>query len=201
MKQFILGILLCVSTLGIAQNTSDKRTISVYGVAEKTTQTITYKTDVTLTLDNSYYTDDPYNSLDELLVKYYEKVDELNIDKSKFTEDKLAYVSSGYRKDGVVLRFETNDKAEILKLTSIRMAQVMPAYVQVKTETPEADMKNLMTAALKNARKKADMLAAINGDKIDKIDSIVSDYDTSTYWQSPNTDSEYVRLSVVFTLK
>jgi len=47
MKQFILGILLCVSTLGIAQNTSDKRTISVYGVAEKTTQTITYKTDIT----------------------------------------------------------------------------------------------------------------------------------------------------------
>ena len=201
MKQLILAILLCVSTLGIAQNTSGRRTISVYGVAEKTTQTITYKTDVTLTLDNSYYTDDPYNSLDELLVKYYEKVDELNIDKSKFTVDKLAYVSSGYRKDGTVLRFETNDKAEILKLTGIRMAQVMPAYIQVKTETPEADMKNLMTTALKNAREKADMLATINGDKIDEICSIVSDYDTSTYWQSPNTDSEYVRLSVVFTLK
>lgn len=201
MKQFALAILLCISTFGIAQNASDKRVINVYGVAEKTTQSVTYKTDVTLTLDNSYYGGDPYNSLEELLVKYYEKVAELNIDKSKFTEDELSYVSSGYRKDGTVLRFETKDKAEILKLTGIRMAQVMPAYIQVKTETPEGDMKKLMALALENAREKAEMLAAISGEEIDEICSISSDYDTSTYWQSPNTDSEFVRLAVIFTLK
>lgn len=201
MKQFALAILLCISTFGISQNTADKRVISVYGVAEKTTQTTTYKTDVTLTLENSYYGDSPYNSLDELLAKYYEKVAELNIDKSKFTVDELSYVSSGYRKDGTVLTFTTKDKAEILKLTSIRMAQVMPAYIQVKTETPEADMKKLMTIALEDAREKAERLAAISGDEIDEICSIVSDDYTNTYWQSPSADSEYVRLGVIFTLK
>lgn len=202
MKQFALAILLCISTFGMAQSTTDKRVISVYGVAEKTTQTTIYRTDVTLTLENSYYGDSPYNSLDELLAKYYEKVAELNIDKSKFTVDELSYVSSGYRKDGTVLRFETNNKAEILKLTGIRMAQVMPAYIQIKTETPDADMKKLMALALENAREKAEMLAAISGEEIGEICSIVSsDYNASTYWQSSNTDSEYVTLEVVFTLK
>ncbi|WP_179351987.1 SIMPL domain-containing protein [Winogradskyella vidalii] len=201
MKQFALAILLCISTFSIAQNTTDKRVISVFGVAVKTSQSVTYKTDVTLTLDNSYYGEDPYSSLDELLAKYFEKVAELNIDKSKFTEDELSYVSSGYRKDGTVLRFETNDKDEILKVASIRMLQVMPSYIQVKTETPESEMKKLMASALENAREKAEMLAALSGEEIDEIDSISSDYDTATYWQSPNTDSEYVRLSVNFTLK
>ena len=94
MKQFALAILLCISTFGISQNTADKRVISVYGVAEKTTQTTTYKTDVTLTLENSYYGDSPYNSLDELLAKYYEKVAELNIDKSKNDDKVLTFHDS-----------------------------------------------------------------------------------------------------------
>lgn len=203
MKQFILVILLCISTFGIAQNSTSERTITVYGSAKKNSVELIYKTDVTLSLESGYYAENPCTTLEELEAKYFEELKNLNIDTSKFIRDDLAYAASGYRKDGTVLRFETKDKAEILKVTSIRMTQAMPSYVQVKSVISEAEIKILTKQALADARKNAELLAESAGEEVDKIYSIGGSYssDGDEYWRSPSIDPEYYRLTVVYTLK
>jgi len=205
MKQFILAALLCISAFGIAQNettTGTERTIIVYGSAEKPLENVTYKTEITLTLDNGYYDDGPYKTLDELLAKYYAEVKGLSIDTSKFTRDDLAYAAAGYRKEGTILKFETKNKKDIIKLTSVNMSQVTPSYILIKSKLSEAEIKFLTTKALEDARKNAEILAEVSGVKIDKIFSISSsNLGSDTYWRSGNTDPEYYRLTVVYTLK
>jgi len=82
MKQFIIAVVLCVSSLGIAQTTTSQRTITVYGSAVKPVNNISYKIDVTLTMDNGYYDESQYKTLAELMTKYYEKLKNDNIDVS-----------------------------------------------------------------------------------------------------------------------
>ena len=203
MKQFIIIALLCISTFGIAQTTTDKRTVTVYGSAIKPVNEVFYKTEVTLTMDNGYYDDSPYKTLDDLMAKYYEELKKENVDISKFTRDDLAYVASGYRKEGTILKFITKDKKEILKVTGIKMAQIMPSYVQVKSETKEADIILLTEKALINARRNADIIADSMGSEIDEILSINTGYSIGNddYWRSPNSGPDYFNLTVVYTLK
>ncbi|WP_400078156.1 hypothetical protein [Winogradskyella sp. R77965] len=203
MKQFILAALLCISTFGMAQTITNQRTVTVYGSALKPTNEVLYKTEVTLTMDNGYYDDSPYKTLDDLMAKYYEELKKENVDISKFTRDDLAYVASGYRKKGTTLRFITKDKKEILRVTGIKMAQVMPSYVQVKSETTDEDVKMLTKKALVDARKNAEILTESAGEELDKIYSINSSYSSGydSYWKSPNSSSEYFSITVVYTLK
>lgn len=203
MKHLIIILLLGISTFGIAQTTNAKRTITVYGSVVKPSDNAIYKTDITLTLDSGYYGDGPCQTLDELMEKYYAEIKKQNIDPSKFTRDDLAYVSTGYRKDGTVLRFETTDKNEIIKVTSVKMGQVFPSYVQMKSILSESEIKRLTKKALENARQNAEVLAEIAGEQIDQIHAISGSYDSASdaYWQSPTADSDYFRLTVVYTLK
>ncbi len=201
MKQLALAFLLSFSAVVLAQQVPHQRLISVNGIAESKSPTLTYKTDVTLTMDNNYYGEGPYNTLAELKTKYYETLTDLGIDTSKFVEDPLAYAATGYRKEGIVLRFETKDEAEILKVTGVRMIQVLPSYVQVKSEISEAQLEHLMTLALEDARKNADLLASTMDVKIKDIHTVVTNYDRSTYWMSPSSDLDYIRVTVSYTLK
>lgn len=203
MKHILIVALFLISNFGIAQNTTNERTITVYGSTKKIPSVVVYKTDVTLSLENSYYSDNPCATLEELEAKYYEELKKLNIDTSKFTKDDLAYAATGYRKDGTILRFETKNKAEIIEVTSIRMTQVMPSYVQVKSILSESEIKLLTQNALADARKNADFIAEIAGEEVDKIFSIGGSYGSGKdeYWRSPSADSEYFTLTVVYALK
>ena len=71
MKQFILAALICISTFGAAQSTTKERTITTYGSVVIESDELLYKTDVTLSLENSYYADNPCTTLDELKAKYF----------------------------------------------------------------------------------------------------------------------------------
>lgn len=202
MKQFILIVMFCVSIFGKAQNPTAEKTITVYGSVEKVLEGGTYKTEVTLSLENGYYGDGPYKTLDELLTKYYEEVKKLNIDTSKFTRADLAYAATGYRKEGTILRYETKSKKDILKVTSIKMSQAMPSYVQVKYKTSEAEIKLLTQKALKDARENAEILTEASGEELDKIYSITSyNLGEDDYWRVPNSNPEFFRITVVYTLK
>ena len=72
MKNYIMAILLCISTLGIAQETTAKRTITTYGSVAIDANEKLYKTDVTLSLENSYYAENPCTTLEELKAKYFD---------------------------------------------------------------------------------------------------------------------------------
>ena len=203
MKQFIIAVVLCVSTLGIAQTTTSQRTITVYGSVVKPVNNISYKIDVTLTMDNGYYDESQYKTLAELITKYYEKLKNDKIDVSKFTRDDLAYAASGFRKEGTILRFITKDKNEILKFINVKMAQVTPSYVQVKSEVSDADIKILTKKAIEDARKNAEVVAESAGEEIDELYSINSSYTSgyNTYWNSPSSNPEYFSVTVVYSLK
>jgi len=202
-KQFILAALLCVSTLGIAQSTSTPKTITVYGSVKKQPKKMIYKTEVTLTMDNGYYDDSPYKTLESLMAKYYEELKNLNIDTSKFIQDDLAYAATGYRKGGTVLRFETSNQEEIIKLTSVKMTQVTPSYVQVKSVFSEAEIKAMTKAAVADARKSAELLAEAADEEIDGLYSISGRYNVGAdeYWRSANSGPEYFSVTVVYKLK
>lgn len=202
MKQFIVALLLCISTIGIAQSPTTERTISTNGSVAIESKELLYKTDITLSLENSYYAENPCTSIDELKTKYFEAAQKLGVDTSKFIQDDLAYAATGYRKGGTLLHFETKDKAEILKLTSISMAQVMPSYVQVKDIISEKQTKELVARAIAEAQKNANILAEASGEKIDRIYSINSyDLDGDSYWRTPSSGPSYLRLTVVYLLK
>ncbi|MBC2845764.1 SIMPL domain-containing protein [Winogradskyella flava] len=202
-KHFILLMLLLVTTFrGVSAQAIQDRTITVYGSALKTSSDATYKTDITLSLDNNYYSDSPCKTLEELKAKFFEEVKKLNIDTKRFIIDDLAYVATGYRKDGTILHFETKSKDEILKITTIRMAQVMPSYVQVKYSMTDAEIAKLTKDALKDAKKNAEMVAEAAGEEIDKVYAISSyDYGGSSYWTSLNAEEGSFRLTVVYKLK
>ncbi|NRD20489.1 hypothetical protein HNV08_10560 [Winogradskyella eckloniae] len=202
MKQLILVILLCVSTLGIAQDNKAVRTITTYGSVEIQSEKKQYKTDVTLSLENNYYAENPCTTLEELKAKYFEAVKKLGVDTSKFVQDDLAYAATGYRKDGTILHFETLEKTEILKVTSINMAQVMPSYVQVRDVVSKNQLKELVNSALKKAKANALLLTEASGEELDRIYSINSyDLDGDAYWRTPNSGPSYLRLTVVYLLK
>jgi len=86
----------------------------------------------------------------------------------------MAYSATGYRNDGTILHFQTNNKEEMLSVATIKMAQVMPSYVQVKDVVSEDEVKQLAKKAIKEARKNAELLAEISGEEVDKIYSINS---------------------------
>lgn len=202
MKQFIIALLLCVSTLGIAQSATSERTISTNGSVAIESKELLYKTDITLSLENNYYAENPCTSIEELKTKYFEAAKNLGVDISKFIQDDLAYAATGYRKGGTLLHFETKDKAEILNVTSINMAQVMPSYVQVKDIISEKQTKELVEKAIAEAQKNANILAEASGEKIDRIYSINSyDLDGDSYWRTPSSGPSYLRLTVVYLLK
>lgn len=203
MKNIIAIVLLLMATFGMAQSPTNQRSITVYGTAIKSEGNVTYKTDITLSLDSGYYSENPCTTVEELEAKYFAELKKLNIDTSKFTKDDLAYAATGYRKDGTVLRFETKSKAEIVKVTNIKMAQVMPSYVQMKSTLSEVEIKILTQKALVDARKNADLLAETAGEEVDKVFSIGGSYSSGTdsYWRTPTADPEYFRLTVVYTLK
>ncbi|MBU2919898.1 hypothetical protein KO504_00965 [Winogradskyella psychrotolerans] len=202
MKPIILILMLCASVYAKAQQITPERSITVHGTVEKPLDDVMYKTEVTLSLEKGYYGDGPYKTLDELLAKYYEEVKSLNIDTSKFIRDDLAFAAMGYRTEGTVLRYETKSKKDILKLTNIKMSQVMPSYVQVKSKIFDAEIKLLTQKALENARKNAELLAEVSGEEIDKLFSISSyDLGEESYWRAANSGTEYLRLTVVYTLK
>jgi uncharacterized protein YggE len=202
MKQFILAALICISTFGAAQSTTKERTITTYGSVVIESDELLYKTDVTLSLENSYYADNPCTTLDELKAKYFAEVKKRGVDVSKFIQDDMAYSATGYRNDGTTLHFQTKDKEEMLSVVTIKMAQVMPSYVQVKDVVSEDEVKQLAKKAISEARENAELLAEISGEKVDKIYSINSyDLDGSSYWRSPSSGPSYLRLTVVFLLK
>lgn len=203
MRQFILLALISISTFGIAQNNlTNHRTITVYGTVEKPLEDVIYKTEVTLTIEKGYYDEGPYKTLNELLTKYYDEVKGLNIDMSKFVRDDLAFAATGYRKEGTILRYQTDNKEDIIKLTSIKMSQVLPSYIQVKSKMTDEQIKSLTEKALKDARNNAEILAEASGGEIDKIFSIGSyDLGSYTYWRTANSVPEFFRLTVVYTLK
>ncbi|WP_299101409.1 SIMPL domain-containing protein [uncultured Winogradskyella sp.] len=202
MKQLILGMLLCLSTFAMAQENTNQRSITSYGSVVIESEEQLYKTDVTLSLENSYYAENPCTTLDELKTKYFEAIKKLGIDTSKFIQDDLAYAATGYRKGGTVFHFETTDKEEILKVTGINMTQVMPSYVQVKDVLSEKQIEELAKSALLNANKNAELLAKTAGEELDRIYSINSyDLDGSSYWRTPNSGPSYLRLTVVYLLK
>ncbi|NRD22759.1 SIMPL domain-containing protein [Winogradskyella litoriviva] len=202
MKQFVLAMLLCITTFGIAQNSVTERTITTYGSVAIESKEVLYKTDINLSLENSYYADNPCTTVEELKSKYFEALKEKGVDTSKFIQDDLAYAATGYRKGGTTLHFETKDKDEILSVTSINMAQVMPSYVQVKDLVTEKQTKELVAAAIADAQKNAYLLAEASGEKIDRIYSISSyDLDGNSYWRTPSSEPSYLRLTVVYLLK
>lgn len=202
MKQFIVALLLCTSVHGIAQNPTTERTISTNGSVAIESKELLYKTDITLSLENSYYAENPCTSIEELKTKYFEAAKNLGVDISKFIQDDLAYAATGYRKGGTLLHFETKDKAEILNVTSINMAQVMPSYVQVKDIITEKQTKELVAKAIAEAQNNANILAEASGEKIDRIYSINSyNLDGDSYWRTPSSGPSYLRLTVVYLLK
>lgn len=202
MKNYILITLLCLTTFGIAQNSASPRTVTTYGsVMIESTEKL-YKTDITLSLENSYYADNACTTVDELKAKYFAEAKKRGVDTSKFIQDDLAYTSSGYRKGGTMLHFETNDKSEMLKVASINMAQIMPAYVQVKDVVNDEQIKQLVKQAIANAYKNAEILAEASGEKIDKVYAVSSyDLEGDTYWRTPNSSPSYLRLTVIYLLK
>lgn len=201
MKRFILMVLLCVSTFAISQNsTGNPRTITVQGSAVRSSKNIVYKTNITLSLENNYYADNPCGTIEELEEKYFTELKKQHIDKSKFVKDELAYAGTGYRKNRTMYRFETPSKDEILKVVGIKMGQVQTSYVQVKTLLDQDEIKALTKMALKDARNNANMVAEITGEKLGKIYSISGNYGAYEYWRTPSSDEDYFRLTVVYTL-
>jgi len=201
MKKFILMTLLCVSSLAIAQNLkATPRTITVNGSTLNTSKEVVYKTKVILSMDNNYYADVPCTTLKELQEKYFGELKKQSLDISKFVEDELAYSTMGYRTNGIVYRFETKSKDDIVKVLGLKMSQVQTSYVKVKSLLTQGEIKTLTKAALKDARQNAEMVADVSGEKLGNIYSISGNYGPNEDWTALTSDEDYFRLTVVYTL-
>ena len=201
MKKFILMTLLCVSSLAIAQNLkATPRTITVNGSTLNTSKEVVYKTKVILSMDNNYYADVPCTTLKELQEKYFGELKKQSLDISKFVEDELAYSTMGYRTNGIVYRFETKSKDDIVKVLGLKMSQVQTSYVKVKSLLTQGEIKTLTKAALKDARQNAEMVADVSGEKLGNIYSISGNYGLNEDWSALTSDEDYFRLTVVYTL-
>lgn len=203
MKHFIMVFMFCLAYVSSSQNICNQdATITVYGSAHPTVASVKYKTDITLSLENDYYSNNPCSTLEELKTKYFTEVKKQGIDISKFENDDLGYAALGYRKSGTILRFTTHDKEEILKLNKIKMGQVRSSYVQMKTEMDDTQLEETLQAALKDAEKNAQLMAKAAGKTIEGLHAISSfDLGRKTFWQSINSTPTKLRVTAVYKLK
>lgn len=203
MKNLIITAVLCFSIFGFSQNTQNSvRTITVSGSAEVITKAPLYKTEVTLSLENNYYADNPCTTLDELKAKYFAEIEKQGIDSSKFEDDELRYAATGYRKEGTILIFTTSDKDEVLKINKLKMGQTTPSYVQMKHEVDESQLYKSLKIAMDDAKDNAELIAKASGLELGNIHS-VTNYDSreTTYWQSMNSTPLKLRVTVVYSVK
>ena len=170
-KLYLIWINILMSVCIYAQQTP--ASIEVKGTVYFVPTTFTYSTQIVMSQD---YLSDYYNqirSLDEIKQEYFQKIAVEGIDPKGFKEDKLSYLSLGYKKEGTFLVFDTNSKEIIQKLFSNTIAGVRVNSIYVETNLTTEKVQELATAAIEKARKKAQKIVEKQNRKIGKILKII----------------------------
>ena len=108
--------------------------IEVKGTVYFVPTVYTYSTQIVISQDFLYdYYNGDVRSLDEIKQEYFQKMAAEGIDPKGFKEDKLSYLSLGYKKGGTLLIIDTNKKKDIETIigNTIPGARVNGTYVKV----------------------------------------------------------------------
>ncbi|MCG8322143.1 MAG: SIMPL domain-containing protein [Cytophagales bacterium] len=142
-------------------------TIEVMGTTYFKPDNLTYRVQVVISLSFIYnQVDIP---LPDLLDEYFKRITSLGIDKKEFKEDKTAYLALSYEKKGTLFLFDTTSRETFEQVLSVKTSAsgLRPATASV-TLSPEKS-RELATAAIANARERAQGIAEGQDRKIGKI--------------------------------
>ncbi len=177
MKKLILSIaFIAITTMTFAQG--NKSYIEVTGVAEFEKSVEKYIAKVIVSKELIYdshtgsSTDTLATTINTLTEKYFKKLTTTNFDTKKLKEDKFGYLTTGFRKEGKLLVFETASEKEYMKLLSVNLdgTQIYNRYAVYKLTTNTAT--ELAKKAIENAKQKAQLVAKSTNRKIGEIITI-----------------------------
>ncbi|MGI9544434.1 MAG: SIMPL domain-containing protein [Cyclobacteriaceae bacterium] len=161
-----------------------------------------YRTRITLSLDQLYYTDSDCKTIEELTEKYFDKLKSNGIDPRKLVESKIDFLSSGYQKDGTIFDFETSSEEEIMNVLKARVPGVLPSYIEYQLTFDDSTYDEIVSQSLEAAKLKASRIAKANDQGLGRIISISDNTPTPTVWSSTHDHryDEYFQLKVVFEM-
>jgi len=166
MKKLILLIaFLAISVTTFAQQ--DKSYIEATGVTKykRTVEKYIAKTIISKDLDYN----NNCETIAELKSNYFKKLMTANFDTSKLKEDKMGYLTFGYKKEGMLLVLETSSKEEFMNFIIVNATGTQVYTRDAVYKLSSQEVADLAKAAIENARQKAEKTAGSTGKKIGNI--------------------------------
>ena len=142
-------------------------TIEVVGNTYFTPHNLIYHVEVMISMRLLHDPDTP--PFADLLDEYFQKITSLGIDKKEFKEDKLAYLAFLYEEKGTLFLFDTTSRETFKQVLTVKTtASSLRAVTASVILSPEKS-RELATAAIANAREKAQGIVEGQNRKIGKI--------------------------------
>lgn len=193
MKKLVLvGLLLPIVSFTYAQQIASA-SIEVTGTAYFVPTEFVYTTQVVLSQDFLYDYYRKEQSLAEIKATYFQKIAAAGIDPKEFEENTMGYLSLGYKKDGVLLLFDTTSKTVIEKILANITPGARVSTTYVETRLTITKMQELATAAINKAREKAQKIAKTQNLNIGPIFKItdhqqdkIASYNATTIYNKKN---------------
>jgi len=198
MKKLALLIAFLAVTITVSAQ-QQKSFIEVTGVTAYKRTVEKYIVSVILSKDVLY--NDELETYEGMKKKFLDKVKASQVAISKLREDEFLYLTTGYRKQGIVFVFETASKDELIRFMRIKsLGATMHNRNVVFKQT---DIAILSKKAIENARQNAEKIAKNTGQSVGEIIALVDDntIEIKEAIYDDNTESEiYYKLGVRFEL-
>ena len=141
-------------------------TIEVVGTTCFKPDNLIYDVQVMISLEGLDQDDIPLADLQD---QYFRRITSLGIDKKEFKEDKLAYLALSYKKKGTLFLFDTTSKETFEQVLSVKTSASGLRSVTASVILSPEKSRELATAAIANARERAQGIAEGQDRKIGKI--------------------------------
>jgi len=201
MKKVFLVILLLGSLWAKAQQSeTQSKTVTVYGRALVEREIVGYKATITLNMEQLYYANAGYETLDQLKEKYFEELRKKDINPNKFKEYPLEFLGYGYQGAGTIFKFETSSKEDVLKLSKVKMTGVNITY-EKKSILESEELLNFKKDALAQAQENANRICKAANKKRGELISIAdSDLQKVLWIDLYNSYEEYTQVTVSYKI-
>jgi len=196
-----VGVLLFVLFTCQVNAQDHQPSIQVYGVANFNRAVDRYTAEIILT--NANYDYEGYKTRDEMRTAFLQFVVKNGLRESAFKEDSvLFFMIDGYG-EGTLFKFESDSVEEFAKLAGLHKLRIARINTKRLFYKPLMNTSELAAKALEDARKKAEVAAAVAGRKLGKILEIAdgNNFSAEAYNYYNYEAGEVYQLSVKFGLE
>ncbi|MCK0131249.1 SIMPL domain-containing protein [Flavobacteriaceae bacterium F08102] len=175
------------------------KTITVKGNTKISKVITAYRVKIIMTKEQSDFAGQEVETVDEMKSMYYHALLEHGIDVNKFEENEFEYLSQNNYDLGTMLIYTCNSFSEIQDLLTVKLPSIYSTTLEVKwvNQTPYED---LISAAIADARKRAELIAKNIGKKMGAIVSVNDENNLHPYWSYYSPYDEFFTVDVVFEI-